>query len=837
MTKRLIFLTFIVIAALIQPNKSHAQDFDEDNELLEEAEEVPQPQPPGGQNANGEEGATGNAAPAPGRFRPTSRFGNPNNAASRFNSRAGSAGATNAPSAATSSSSVLPGGTATTAGGGTALPLTKSANGKVPFTDAQPEDITKKNFPDVVESFDYRDAPISDVVNAIAALTGKRFIYNENLNGKITISSPAKVTVSEAWELFLTALSTNGYTIVPSGKFLKIRKIEDAKTDALDIYTGSYYPNGDQLITRLIRLKYISAEDTSKTFEKIVKSKSGQVIPYEKTNSLIVTDLGSNIDRMSRIIEELDKPGFEERLKVIPIKNSKAKDLADLIDKIINKGDTKKQPNTFRPASRFGQQEKNESLQLVTPDERTNSLVVVGNQEGLDRIVKLVQELDYPLDPADAGGVYVYYVKHGEAKKIADTLNGIAQEQEKKATSPTPQSNPENPGSFQAPKAKQQLFGGDVIIKADENTNSLIITANKQDYGTVLSILKKIDLAKDQVFVEAYIVEMDAQKTDDWSFNVLQFGGSSNVADADANTLARGGFILGDPQKLSNIATTGGIFGFGHGDKVAINFGGKAIQVPSLLGFIDFIKQNIGGNVLSTPQIMAMDNEEAFIEVGDQIPIGVNQSVTTTGQTSNNIQFADATVLLKLKPFISPDSDVITLQIEQKANDISTKTVAAKNLADSAVGLKKRTVHTNLTLKSGDTAVLGGLMQETDKLTETKIPFLGDIPVLGWLFKSRNTNREKTNLMVFLTPKIIRSSEDHKRLTTAKFTDRIDWVKRHMGGRDPFGEALQPIAKYVESPDEYKLEDQSLSPGAEGVDSQAPAKQNEGIGDDTVTPE
>ncbi len=812
MKKRLFFISFIIIASLVSGQSSYSQDFDDDAELLEEAEEVPAQ--PAGEDVPAD---NNEPAPAPGRFRPNSRFGNPNNSPSRFggnNNSSNSSGNANFNSGSFN---------ATT---GTTLPTT-APKGKVAFTDAHPEDINEKNFPDVIESFDYRDAPITDVVNAIQKLTGKRFIYDQNLNGKITVMSPAKVTVAEAWKLFLTALAMNQYTVVPSGKFLKIRKIDDAKADSLDIYTGSYYPNSDQLIIKLIRLKYISAEEVAKTFDKAIKSKAGQVIPYEKTNSLIVMDLGSNIESMARIIEELDKPGFEERLRVIPIKNAKAKDLADLIDKIINKGEDKKK-NTFRPASRFGQQEKNESLSLVTPDERTNSIIVVGNQDGIERIVRLVQELDYPLDPADAGGVYVYYVKHGEAKKIADTLNGIAQEQEKKATTPTPAAGGDNAAGFQAPKAKQQLFGGDIIIKADENTNSLIITANKQDYNTVLNLLQKIDIAKDQVYVEAYIVEMDAQKTDNWSFSVLKFKGDNQVANADANTLSRAGYILGDTKKLNDISSSGGIFGFGSGDNVAIKFGGQTIQVPSLLGFIEFIKQNIGGNVLSTPQILATDNEESYIEVGDRIPVGVNQAVANNGQTSNNIQFEDATVLLKLKPFISPESDIVTMQIEQKANDISTKKIEAANLAASAQGLKKRTVKTNLTLKSGDTAVLGGLMQETDKLTETKVPFLGDIPILGWLFKSRSASRQKTNLMVFLTPKIIRNSNDHKKMVQAKFNDRIKWVKRNLAGRDPFGEALEPIGKFAEAPDEFQLEDQGLTPGSsnqEVIDSQAPGME------------
>ncbi len=813
-------VVFAMLSTTLSVQKIQAQgEFEDDTELLEEAEEVPAPPPPGDEGFEGDNNFNNTPpppGPGPSRFRSGGRFNGGNTAPSRFNNKAATSGdsSNNTNSAGTTAPTNIP---------------ATGVKGKIPFMDAQPEDIHNENFPDTVASFDYKDAPIADVVNAIARLTGKRFIFEQNLNGKITIISPGPITVAEAWQTFLSSLSMNGLTVVPSGKFLKIQKLDEAKTGALDIYSGAYYPDGDQLITKIIRLKFLSADDASKTFEKIIKSKAGQVIPYEKTNSLIVTDLGSNVSKITQVLEELDKPGFEERLQLIPIKHAKAKDIAELVDKIINKGEDKKK-NTFRPASRFGAQEKNESLSLVTPDERTNSIIVVGNSEGIDRILKLVKQLDYPLDPADAGGVYVYYVKHGEAKKIADTLNGIAQEQEKKASTSTPSSDANNPATFQAPKAKQNLFGGDVIIKADENTNSLIITANKQDYNTVTSLLEKIDIPKDQVYVEAYIVEMDAQKSDTWSMNVLKFSGSdTNTANADANTVGRAGYITGDIGSLNDIGASGGILGFGSGDKISVKIGGTVATIPNLLGFIQFLKTNLNTNILSTPQIMAMDNEESFIEVGDQVPISISNNPTASGVAQQNVQMADATILLKIKPFISPDSDIVTLNIEQKAFDISTKTPSAEQLKNSTQGIKKRTLKTNLTLKSGDVAVLGGLIQDSDRLDEKKVPFLGDIPVLGWLFKGRKTSRFKTNLMVFLSPRIIRNSEDHRKLTKNKYDDRINWVKRNLNGRDPFGENLEVIGKFANAVDEFKLEDQDLPP----AESPAP-RQDEDISIDEL---
>ncbi|MBY0385531.1 hypothetical protein K2X05_10275, partial [bacterium] len=185
---------------------------------------------------------------------------------------------------------------------------------------------------------------------------------------------------------------------------------------------------------------------------------------------------------------------------------------------------------------------------------------------------------------------------------------------------------------------------------------------------------------------------------------------------------------------------------------------------------------------------------------------------TAAGVAQQNVQFADATILLKIKPFISPDSDIVTLNIEQKAFDVSTRTPTAAALKDATQGIKKRQLKTNLTLKSGDVAVLGGLIQDSDSLDEKKVPFLGDIPILGWLFKGRKVTRKKTNLMVFLSPKIVRNSQDHRKLTKSKYDDRINWVKRALNGRDPFGEALEPVGKFANASEEFKLEDQDLPP-------------------------
>ncbi|MEM7646254.1 MAG: type II secretion system secretin GspD, partial [Pseudomonadota bacterium] len=557
---------------------------------------------------------------------------------------------------------------------------------KISFAEAEPEDITDENFPDIIESFDYPNANIMDVANAISKLTKKNFIIEPGVNGKITIVAPTPVTVAQAWKLFLSALAMNNYTVVPTGNgYLKIRKESNAKNDSIETYSGAYFPTADQLITRIIQLKYIDAESLKKSLQKFVSKKAGNVEAYQNTNSIIISGYGSSVERISRIIEELDRPGFEERLEVIPIRHAKAEEIAKLIEKIIAGGEEKgKKGSRFR-RSRFNKNGggKVENLKLTAPDERTNSIIVVGNQQGIDRIKKLVKRLDYPLDPADAGGVYVYYVKHGEAVKIAETLSGIAEESEK-AAEKTNKKTGKDDKAFQAPKVQKPIFGGNVLIKADENTNSLIVTASKQDYKVVKNLLAKIDIPKDQVFVEAIIMEMEANNANVWNMNYFKFfKGNDDQQTTTGEGAARVGFSGGGSSLADLVNPVGGkgaILNLGDpSETIQINAGGQTIEIPSLIALISFLKEKTNANILSTPNIIAMDNEESSIEVGDEVPVGQqNNAAVGAGAVATTTQFKDATILLKIKPFISPDSDIVRLNVEQKIQKVSTAQIRAQ---------------------------------------------------------------------------------------------------------------------------------------------------------------
>lgn len=698
-----------------------------------------------------------------------------------------------------------------TAGGASQLPTTPTSpsqtksRGAPPLADAQIEDMTDENYPDLVEA-NFPNAEITDVVKAIGQLTGKNFIIDPGVRGKISIIAPSKVTVAEAYKAFLAALAINGFTVVPYGKFLKVKASRNAQRDSIETYTGDYAPNSDIYITRIVHLKHISAEEVNKRL-RVLPSKDGEMTPYEPTNSLLITDYGANVERMMKIIKELDRPGFEEQLSVIPIRYAKSKDLADLINQIISKdprGAGAAQPafgaNVPRFRSRGGTAAGGtpEELSLVAPDDRTNALIVVGNRAGIEKVRDLVRKLDYKLDPAEAGGVFVYYVRYGEAEKIAQTIGGLASgSSSTSGGSTSPLGGVGNTGfggganRMASPLDRQNIFGGDVKINADKNTNSLVITASKQDYETVRSLLAKIDIPRDQVFVETIIMEMNANKTRSWNPTYYYL-------DPSSKGVGRAGF--GSQGSLASIVNpgtdSGAVLGFGSGASFDFTIPGtsQTVRIPSLLAFIKFLQSNIESNILSTPRIMALDNEEAVIEVGDKVPVATNSTSTAAGTTSTT-QFEPATIKLELTPYIRPDSDVVRLKLAQSVRQVNPNAGVADALKNVATTISDRTIKTNIVVNSGDTAVLGGLIRDEEGVDETKIPVLGDVPVVGWLFKSRSRTKKKINLVVFITPRIIRGVRESQKLTSEKVNERVDWVKRNFDGRDPHGAKMDSLPR------------------------------------------
>lgn len=748
----------------------------------------------------------------------------------------------------------------------------------VTFDKALPEDISNENFPDRIESFDFPNANLFDLVKAISKFTGINFIVDTTLQGKkISIIAPSPLTVAEAYKAFLSALAANGYTLVKSGAFWKVISVDKAHKANTEVYSGDYFPNTDQVITRIIKLKHINASEFERSIKWLLSGDNNSSF-YESSNSVILSDYGSVIERIMKIVYEMDVPGSEEGVHILPIQYASAERLAGLLGELLSVGMRKKSSYVSKSKRKsnisFSTSSKTKSggnlkISKIIPDERTNSLIVSANMEGLNRVKTLLKKLDTPIDASRTGGVYVYNVLYGTAEEVYNTLMGIKPPKgESKTKSYSVQSFPSRRSSYSSGSSKSAgspLFEG-VTILADNNTNSLIISAkNRYDYERVRAVLKKIDVPRDQVFIQAIIVEMIARNNDSREFNLgavlksifTTYFESNDSKDKFSFKNILGNSFVGflsqsfDITKLQTAQLGSGLVlsapllqllgqAFGSSDKgnsslldvmsspgyeaekdrdvkiAAINKSGplnsnvdlRHIPIP----LIRLLKNATNVNVLSTPQVTTLDNVQAFIEVGEEAPVGLT-SVVAPGTNVSQSQTDREKVTLKLDitPRINPESGTVQMDIKQKFDDFSSNKSAASELASKSVHIIKRNIETKMVLNDGETAVLGGLLTDKEVKTEDKVPILGDIPILGWLFKGSSTRKEKRNLLVFITPTIIKGEqqkEKSREILGKKLEERIHFIKKYMKGRDPHGQELRELIPYSKEVENKKKDQQ-----------------------------
>lgn len=631
---------------------------------------------------------------------------------------------------------------------------------------------------ELVTDFNFPDADILDIAKTLGKLTGKNFILDKDVKGRITIVSNSSITVGDAWRAFLTALDINGFALIPSGKYIRIARQRDARDKQLKTYSGEFSPDTDALITRVFQLKYIDSEEVARTFRSFMPANS-RIIPYDQTNTVIVTDTGSNISKLAKMLELLDVEGYDLSIEVIPVKFASASELSKLIDQLIpgtggaSAGAPGGGPRFGGMGGRFNARRTKEGgvINTIIGDERTNTLIVNANVKGVDQVKELVARLDQKL-PAQTGGgkVHVMYLQFADAEAIANTLNNLS------SSGPRPSAIPIGGGTGINP-VSQNLFEGSIKVAADKATNSLVITASPSDFVTVQRVVGKLDIPRDEVFVEVVLLEVSMSKTFDYSASI----GSPTSG------------ILSAPNSdffawIQNPASqTGAVLPFKAGNPGSISVGGTSYSVSDVQGLIKAIQSNSKSNVLATPQIIALDNTDATFESTEKVPIP-KSSVTSTGVVTPSIEYQPVTLSIKIKPQINKRSNFVKLDITTKIGSINTGSVP-KALQDQAFSYLDRSATTTVVAGDADTIVIGGLMRDRISETVNKIPLLGDIPILGWLFRAKSSVTEKTNLLVFLTPHIVRQSEAQyakvRSILDRKLKDRDDMIEADMGGEDP----------------------------------------------------
>ncbi len=616
-------------------------------------------------------------------------------------------------------------------------------------------------------SLNFNNVEVRDLVKTMSELTGKNFLLNDKIRGRITIISPSKVSVDEAYKVFETILAVNDLTIVEAGKVTMIVPTREAKSSTIRTVIGKrYLPRSDTFITRLVPLEYIAASDISQALRGLV-SKFGTLQVYQPTNTLIMIDSAANMNRLLKIIRELDIDIYEERIEVIPLENAPASEIAQLINSLYTgakptapKARARRARGKKAGAAAVGITGARPSVSKVIPYERTNSLIIVANQEMIEELKGLIADLDVKA-PAGTGKIRVHYLQNADAEQLSGVLSSLA--------AGGAVSRPGVPG---APGARAQpgvaRFEGGIKITADPSTNSLIIISSPQDYETLNEVIEKLDIPRRQVYVEAMIVEMLLRKSREMG---LEFR-STNVTEeslGEPGLKFAGGTNLGSGIDAASVNPPAGFFGL-SGLAVAafegvITFGGASFL--NIAAFFRALQADTDVNVLSTPNILAMDNEEAEITVGSNVPFPTGQQIGSAGVTTSSIQREDVGIKLKITPQIN-ESDFIRMSISIEVSEVAESPV--EGLDPNIVGLttSKRSAQTVVVVKDRQTVVIGGLIKDMVNDVEKKVPILGDIPIIGWLFRFTKRRVEKVNLLIFLTPYIVRGSKDMEQIRRKK---------------------------------------------------------------------
>ena len=631
---------------------------------------------------------------------------------------------------------------------------------------------------DIKITLDFRDAELSDVVKLMSAQTGRNFIIADSLRAgkKITIISPNPVSQAEAYQAFLSALHMNGLTVVQNGKFHKIIELNAAAKEPLTPhFTDSGIPTNDALVTQVITLEYIDVGQLKPVLDQL-KTANGQIIDYSASNTLIITDTGNSVNRMLSLIKRMDNGSNDgEKLWVYQVQYASVSDMEKLLTQVFQIQRSGRNNNNNNKANDVGGEEIRVSQ--IVADERTNRLVIVANERSYEKMKRLILKLD--IEIPDSGKINVIHLQNSEAKEIYTALNSLISDMSQGSNSRNGQNGP--------PQAQRTLAGENISVVANEATNDLIVVASPRDFLAIKNVIKELDKPRRQVFVEAAILEVSLERTRD--LGIAMHGG--NVFDTSAGD----GYFAGRTElnSLGSLSPAAMFLGSGSNPGFLMALAGPALEIsgisiPSIGAVLTALQTNTDVNVLSTPTLLTLDNEEAEISVGERIPYitstGSNYSslLNSLGDSSSalgsllgtygntSIERVDVALTLKIKPQIN-EGGTVRLDIEEEIEEVKP---GGSDLGGPST--RRRSLKTVVVVPDQQTVVLGGLVRDSESQSISKVPLLGDIPVLGYLFRSTETTIQKQNLLLMLTPYIIESNIDLEKISKRKQEEHDEFV-------------------------------------------------------------
>lgn len=626
-------------------------------------------------------------------------------------------------------------------------------------------------------TFNLQDADLPDLVRAIGNITGRRFIIPGKVRSiKTTVYSPTKVTPGEAYQAFLSVLQVNGMTVVPSGRYLKIEESTGIATQPVPTYApGQSTPSDDRYVTRIVRLANIPTDEAATVLGHF-KSRDGDITPHAGTNALIITDTAASIRRMVQILGEIDVPSVGEQIWVEPVHHALASELATRLTEILSGGSgTAGRPATPTAAT------SGDRISRILPDDRTNSLVILASQRMYLRVLELMRRLDTSIE--GEGQVRVLRLQHATADEVATTLNAVANGGRTGGTA-----------AGQASRGTNAVFEGPVRISADKPSNALIITSSPRDYVSLRRVIDELDRARRQVFIEAVVMELSVNRSNTLGLN---FHGALPLDATGNNGVAIGGFNALNSILLGQDALSGLALGV-RGPQLAGSqnlLPGVGISLPTFGVTLNALASSGDANVLSTPHILATDNSPADINVGQNVPLqtnvgGLGNVAGLAGGSGAAAGLAglaglglgggfaaprqDVGTKIRITPHVN-DSDEVRLEIDEEISEVG----ASSGGQLGAVTINRRTAKTVAVVQDQNTVVIGGLIRTADTQSEDRVPILGDIPILGALFRRTTRTQQRSNLLLFLTPYVIRDQSDLRRIFERKMRERQEFLDRY----------------------------------------------------------
>jgi general secretion pathway protein D len=586
-------------------------------------------------------------------------------------------------------------------------------------------------------TLNFRDADIHALIKVISEVTGKTFVVDPRVKGKVTVVSNRPMDGERVYEVFLSILSVHGFAAVPSGAIVKIIPENLAKSQETPVLSAEQTIEGDALITQVVQVKHVSAPQLIPLLRPLIRQQ-GHLVAYPANNTLVISDHASNVRRLLKIIRRIDQPE-EDEIEVMVLEHASATEVVRIL-------------TTLEQKKAATAKQGNKNIPNIIADERTNSVLISGDKITRLRLRTMITHLDTPVK--SVGDTQVIYLRYAVAKDLVNVLKGISdslvENKKKSGKSPSPE------------EIKTH-------IQADENTNSLVITATPKVQQNLQAVIRQLDIRRAQVLVEAVIAEVSTDTARELGVQWLLYGnngtapfGLSNFDNSGVRIvdLATAGYLANrnSSTSLPNIGA-GAFLGLGRFDNSFLNFGVLLRALTS----------DTNTNVLSTPSLLTLDNQEAEIVVGQNVPFVTGQytSTGTTGSVTNpfqTIQREDIGIKLRVKPQIN-EGDAVKLEIEQEVSSLSRSSQATTDIVTN-----KRTIKTTVIVEDGNMVVLGGLIDEDLQQTAQKVPGLGDLPIIGQLFRSQSTQKIKRNLMVFLHPVIIRDAASENIVSSGKYS-------------------------------------------------------------------